>query len=261
LLPPGLTHLSADDNRLTKLPALPDTLTELSVTGNLIPEFTAFPPNLVRLFICRNPAPGPLPALPRTLEWFYANMLGIKALPQWVPTPKERLYATMGVDVLPEPLPPKLQRLYVSDNNLTSLPPLPATLEQLDMSHNCMTQLPTPLPPGLKLLSAVSNLIAWLPDEAPSTLTDFWFDYNQLPNEEEGETIEQYLAAVKPIFERSKNRAMQRTSQVSEELMQAVWNPDRLLRMIEQHGCSRQWNHEQQSYVGGFDFQSVSEVL
>jgi hypothetical protein len=188
-------------------------------------------------------------------------MLGIQALPQWVPTPQERLYAMIGVDVLPGPLPPKLERLYVSDNNLTSLPPLPATLEMLDMSHNQMTQLPTPLPPGLKLLSAVSNLIAWLPDEAPSTLKAFWFDYNQLPNEEEGETIEQYLAAVKPIFERSKKRANQRTKQVSEELMQAVWNPDRLLRTIERHGCSRQWNHELQSYVEGFDFRSVSEVL
>jgi Leucine-rich repeat (LRR) protein len=151
--------------------------------------------------------------------------------------------------------------LRVSSNKLTSVPPLPATLTDVCFAHNYLTALPTPMPPNLKIISAVGNLLAHLPDEMPATITQFWFDKNQLPEEEEDETIEHYLSEVKRLYAKYKARIIARTNIVFEEMMALVWHPDRLVRLIDQYGNMPQWNHDLQKYVPGFDFTAMNEVL
>jgi hypothetical protein len=151
--------------------------------------------------------------------------------------------------------------LRLSDNKLTSVPPLPATITDVCFAYNYLTALPTPLPPRLKSISAVGNLLAHLPDEMPATITDFWFDKNQLPYEEEGETLEHYLSVVKRLYAKYKARIIERTNMVFEEMMALTWHPDRLVRLIEHYGEMPQWNHGLQKYVPGFDFTALNEVL
>ena len=241
-LPSSTKMLIVGYNRLTRLPTLPEGLVMLTANNNLITEFpAAFPPGLKTMFLCRNPAPGMLAPLPVTLERLTACGLGMTALPS--------------------PLPPKLNMLRVSHNKLTSVPPLPATLTDVCFAHNYLTALPTPMPPNLKSISAVGNLLAWLPDEMPATVTDFWFDLNQLPYEEEGETLEHYLSEVKRLYAKYRARIIKRTNEVFEEMMASVWHPDRLVRLIDQYGETPQWNHDLQKYVPGFDFTALNEVL
>ena len=241
-LPSSTKMLIVGYNRLTRLPTLPEGLTTLIANNNLITEFpAAFPPGLKTMYLCRNPAPGLLPALPVTLERLTACGLGMTALPS--------------------PLPPNLEMLRVSSNKLTSVPPLPASVTDVCLAQNYLTALPSPLPPRLKSISAVGNLLAHLPDEMPATITDFWFDLNQLPYEEEGETLEHYLGEVKRLYAKYRARIIERTNTVFEEMMANVWHPDRLVRIIDQYGDSPQWNHDLQTYVPGFDFTALNEVL
>uniref|UniRef100_A0A6C0HLY0 Uncharacterized protein n=1 Tax=viral metagenome TaxID=1070528 RepID=A0A6C0HLY0_9ZZZZ len=242
-LPATLRVLYASKNRLTHLPAvLPRGLTSLMVSHNQITEFTEFPPDIDHLYLCKNPAPGPLPPLPPALKRLTVCSLGIKALPA---------------------LPPRLEMLRASENKLTSLPTLPATVTDICVGHNYLTSLPLPLPPNLVVLAAVWNRLGHLPDpeEFPKTITTFWFDGNALPNEEEGESLEEYLAHVKRLFAKYRARITKRTEAIFEEMMALTWHPDRLARLIEQHGNSMQWNHEEQAYVPGFDFTMMNEIF
>jgi Leucine-rich repeat (LRR) protein len=209
-LPATLTSLYASKNRLTRLPAvLPRGLTSLLVNGNQITEFTEFPPDIDHLYLCKNPAPGPLPPLPPALKRLTVCGLGIKALPL---------------------LPPKLEMLRASENKLTSLPTLPATLTDMCVGHNYLTSLPLPLPPNLEVLGAVWNRLGHLPDpeEFPKTITTFWFDGNALPNEEEGESLHDYLDQVKRCFVKYQKRIAKRTQTIFDELMALTWHPDRV---------------------------------
>jgi len=241
-LPKNLKHLYVSKNRLTDLPTLPQGMLNLTVDNNFITEFKEFPPLITMLHLCRNPAPGPLPALPVTLERLTVSGLGIKSLPT---------------------LPPKLQMLRASCNNLTSLPPLPKSLTDICVGHNRLTHLPMPLPPNLRVLAAVWNRIGHLPDadEVPATIEEFWFDGNAVPNEQEGESMQEYLAEVKRLNVKYKARITKRTQVIFEELMELMWHPDRIIHMIEKHGNSTQWNHEEQCYVPGFDFTMMNDVF
>jgi Leucine-rich repeat (LRR) protein len=208
-IPPHLKYLYLSKNRLERLPALPQTITFLTLDDNLITEFTEFPSSVESLYLCRNPVRGPLPPFPATLERLTICGLGLKSLPT---------------------LPPKLQLLRASENDLTSLPVLPKTLKDICVGHNRLTHLPTPLPPNLEVLGAVWNRIGHLPDpeEFPKTITSFWFDGNALPNEEDGESLEEYLAEVKRLNSKYKARITKRTQAIFEELMQLTWHPDRI---------------------------------
>jgi len=210
LLPEGLRLLYVGHNRLTRLPVLSRTLTSLTVNDNLITEFTEFPPDIEFLYLCKNPAPGPLPPLPPALKRLTACELGIKALPA--------------------PLPPKLEMLRVSCNKLTRIPTLPATVTDVCVGHNYLTSLPLPLPPNLVSLAAVWNRLGHLPDpeEFPKTVTDFWFDGNALPQEEEGESLEDYLTEVKRLYAKYQARITKRTEKVFDELMALTWHPERV---------------------------------
>ena len=209
-LPATLRSLYVSYNRLTRLPpSLPPRLTSLSVNNNLITEFTEFPPEVEVLYLCNNPAPGPLPPLPPALKRLTACELGIKALP---------------------PLPPRLEMLRASCNKLTRLPTLPATVTDICVGHNYLTSLPLPLPPNLVVLGAVWNRLGHLPDpeEFPKTVEQFWFDGNALPNEEEGESLHDYLAEVKRCFVKYQARITKRTQAIFDELMALTWHPERV---------------------------------
>ena len=209
-LPATLRSLYVSYNRLTRLPpSLPPRLTSLSVNNNLITEFTEFPPEVEVLYLCNNPAPGPLPPLPPALRRLTVCDLGIKALPAF---------------------PPRLEMLRASENKLTSLPTLPATVTDICVAHNYLTELPLPLPPNLVVLGAVWNRLGHLPDpeEFPKTITTFWFDGNALPNEEEGESLHDYLAEVKRCFVKYQARITKRTQAIFDELMALTWHPDRV---------------------------------
>ena len=209
-LPATLRLLYANKNRLTHLPAvLPRGLTSLLVSQNQITEFTEFPPDIDHLYLCKNPAPGLLPPLPPALKRLTVCGLGIKVLPA---------------------LPPKLEMLRASENKLTSLPTLPATLTDMCVGYNYLTSLPLPLPPNLVVLGAVWNRLGYLPEpeEFPKTITTFWFDGNALPNEEEGESLEDYLEQVKRCFVKYQTRITKRTQAIFEELMALTWHPDRV---------------------------------
>ena len=209
-LPAALRLLYANKNRLTHLPRdLPRGLTSLMVSHNQITEFTEFPPDIDHLYLCKNPAPGLLPPLPPALKRLTVCGLGIKALPA---------------------LPPRLEMLRASENKLTSLPTLPATLTDMCVGHNYLTALPLPLPPNLVVLGAVWNRLGHLPDpeEFPKTITTFWFDGNALPNEEEGESLHDYLAEVKRCFVKYQARITKRTEAIFDELMALTWHPDRV---------------------------------
>lgn len=209
-LPATLRSLYVSYNRLTRLPpSLPPRLTSLSVNNNLITEFTEFPPAVEVLYLCKNPAPGPLPPLPPALKRLTACELGIKALPA---------------------LPPRLEMLRASCNKLTRLPTLPATVTDICVGHNYLTELPLPLPPNLVSLGAVWNRLGHLPDpeEFPKTVEQFWFDGNALPNEEEGESLHDYLAEVKRLCAKYQTRITKRTNSIFDELMALTWHPDRV---------------------------------
>ena len=209
-LPAELRLLYANKNRLTHLPAvLPRGLTSLMVSDNQITEFTEFPPDIDHLYLCKNPAPGLLPPLPPALKRLTVCGLGIKALPA---------------------LPPRLEMLRASENKLTSLPTLPATVTDICVGHNYLTALPLPLPPNLVVLGAVWNRLGHLPDpeEFPKTITTFWFDGNALPNEEEGESLHDYLDEVKRCFVKYQARITKRTHAIFDELMALTWHPDRV---------------------------------
>jgi len=209
-LPATLRLLYANKNRLTHLPPdLPRGLTSLMVSYNQITEFTEFPPDIDHLYLCKNPAPGLLPPLPPALKRLTVCGLGIKALPA---------------------LPPRLEMLRASENKLTSLPTLPATVTDICVGYNYLTSLPLPLPPNLVMLGAVWNRLGYLPDpeEFPKTVTSFWFDGNALPNEEDGESLEEYLAEVKRLNSKYKARITKRTQAIFDELMALTWHPDRV---------------------------------
>lgn len=209
-LPAGLRILYANKNRLTRLPAdLPRGLTSLMVSHNQITEFTEFPPDIDHLYLCMNPAPGLLPPLPPALKRLTVCGLGLKALPA---------------------LPPRLEMLRASYNKLTSIPTLPATVTDICVAHNYLTALPLPLPPNLVSLGAVWNRLGHLPDpeEFPKTIEQFWFDGNALPNEEEGESLHDYLAEVKRLYAKYQARITKRTNSIFDELMSLTWHPDRV---------------------------------
>lgn len=209
-LPAGLRLLYANKNRLTHLPRdLPGGLTSLMVSHNQITEFTEFPPDIDHLYLCKNPAPGPLPPLPPALKRLTVCGLGLKALPAF---------------------PPRLEMLRASENKLTRIPTLPATVTDICVAHNYLTELPLPLPPNLVVLGAVWNRLGHLPDpeEFPKTITTFWFDGNALPNEEEGESLHDYLAEVKRLYVKYQARITKRTQAIFDELMALTWHPDRV---------------------------------
>ena len=242
-LPASLTSLYVSNNLLTSVPKLPDGLLNLTLDHNLLTKFPEFPDSIQMLYICKNPASGPLPRLPRALETFTACELGITSLP--------------------DPLPPKLQMIRVSCNKLTRIPTLPKTVTDICFGHNYLTSLPLPLPPNLKILACVWNRIGYLPklEEMPKTIEQFWFDGNSVPNEAEDESMEEYIAYVERMFAKSKERITERTNVFFEEMMERLWHPDRLMQIIEKRGNSTQWNHELQTYVSGFDFTMMNEVL
>ncbi len=139
-LPATLLSLNADNNLLSKLPALPAGLRDLRVKSNKLIQITALPASLKLLEVSSN--------LLATLPAFQEGLLNLA-------------FANNQVKSLPK-LPSTLTSLNGSSNLLRNLPVLPASLTSLLISNNLLRRLPE-LPAMLKFLNTSGNKLVELP--------------------------------------------------------------------------------------------------
>jgi hypothetical protein len=85
----------------------------------------------------------------------------------------------------------------------------------------------------LTKLSCEYNQLTRLPETLPAALTKLECSYNLLPENEENESMHDYIARVKAIAEtESKERIVQRCALYFEELAKKVWHPQRVERLM-----------------------------
>jgi len=141
--------------------------------------------------------------------------------------------------VLPK-LPPKLKYLICGHTGLTSLPKLPTTLLSLDCSHTPITSLPG-LHSGLHSLHCDNTQIEVLP-KFPNSLSFHEGQYNLnfsfTPAAglywEQGITCEELLRRWKWHWRNeSQQRIQERCSIIKRELMERMWHPQRVMKLLE----------------------------
>jgi E3 ubiquitin-protein ligase SspH2 len=131
------------------------------------------------------------------------------------------------------PLPDGLQGLYCYQTQITSLPPLPDELQILCCDNTEITSFP-PLPSGLQMLWCPSTQITSLP-LLPDGLQILNCVNTQLTQQNTDETMEEYISRIRlwQLEEASRERIQERTLELKEELVAAVWHPRRVWRLIE----------------------------
>lgn len=139
---------------------------------------------------------------------------------------------------LPDIFPPNLRSLDCSNNQLVTLPTIPPTLNHLYCYRNKLVELPSILPSSLLTLLCFYNKLTDLPD-LPSSL--LWLQFicicNNLPTYpyEGDETVEDYMQRLRFLQEeiQSRSRTQERACTIREELVSAVWAPQRIERLLE----------------------------
>jgi hypothetical protein len=123
-------------------------------------------------------------------------------------------------------------KLDVSGLNITSLPDLPSELQKLYCSNTNLTILPA-LPSGLQILECANTNITTLLD-LPSGLQKFWCD-NTLLVWGKTESIQNYNERWRKWREEqaSKKRSQERSKVIKRDLVENVWHPRRVQKLLE----------------------------
>lgn len=105
----------------------------LNLSRCYLTELPPLPPGLTRLFCERNRLTHLPDDLPDTLKFIDCSFNNLTCLPSTLPRDLDQLYCVNNrIRSLPLRFPPRLRILYCSDNLLTCLPPsLPPSLEYL----------------------------------------------------------------------------------------------------------------------------------
>ena len=136
----------------------------------------------------------------------------------------------LELTALPE-LPEGLVELICYHNRLTKLPDkLPASLRYLNCSGNQLTRLPDNLPARLTVLYCSLNELTTLPETLPRGLRTFACWGNRFPERETEESLWDYVERINAIARRE--RITQRCAAIFEELVQKVWHPSRVERLM-----------------------------
>ncbi|EKT64595.1 NEL-type E3 ubiquitin ligase domain-containing protein [Providencia burhodogranariea] len=167
ILPPHITKLNVEMNRLIALSELPDGLTELNCAYNCLIEWPRLPSEL-KILNCSMNNLVILPDLPDKLEELNCSKTNLLNLPK-LPNGMKILNCYMNNLVNIRNLPPSLEYFYTGCNELVELPELPNTLKLLECSNNYLQYLPM-LPPSITSISASNNRLNELPEELPSQL-------------------------------------------------------------------------------------------
>lgn len=198
-LPPTLSILNVENNRLRELPALPNTLTMMYLSHNLLEDFPSYPGSLIRLDLTHNrlkSIPKEFPIVLRVLK-VSSNQL------ESIPSLSETIISELGIGnnklkALPE-LPLRLLTLGCANNQITEIKNLPATLEVLVCSNNPLRVLQIENLARLKTLVASNCDLREIPlipeynndnddnnnnnDDNDEDKREFYFDGNPLTPE------------------------------------------------------------------------------
>lgn len=154
--------LVLDSLSLKELPRLPDSVSSLSARGNSLRALVNFPPALITLNVSENII-NAISSLPSSLQYLDCSKNKLRLLPL-LPSSLVSIRAEHNqLSHLPA-LPDKLDYLNVSNNRLQALPQLPSTLKDLWIDTNQITHLPSPIPTGLRYLSAMNNCLISIPE-------------------------------------------------------------------------------------------------
>lgn len=118
-LPPQVTHLSVNQNRLVSLPRFSEGLITLTVNENALTQLPQFPRSLRTLDASKNKIDRfPfLPANLRVLDLSHNNLTSVPGLPKY------------------------LTHVYLANNFLNFFPDFPPGIEELDIGYNKLTSL------------------------------------------------------------------------------------------------------------------------
>jgi hypothetical protein len=199
------------------------SIKELLLTGNTITVLENLPPNLETL-ICNLNKIHTINNLPKSLKRLVINYNQLKTLDN-LPSNLEYLDCADNKLEMIQSFPLNLKDLNCSCNCLKNLPNLPKNLKKLYVEYNYLTSLP-PLNEGLITVSYHNNSIGLL-NYVPYSLETIFND-TQKPNK----FIFSYLETLRSTAE--KQRCMNRTRKIKEELMMKVWHPDNLEKWLAQ---------------------------
>jgi Leucine-rich repeat (LRR) protein len=195
---------------------------ELILTGNSITVLEGLPPNL-EILTCNMNKIKEIKNLPATLTHMYCNYNQLTVLDGLPPYLEDLDCADNKIERI-ERLPKSLIRLECSYNKLKSLPALPPKLKILYTQYNYLVCLPT-LPEGLKEIYYHNNKNISELDYLPHSITNLHND--SIP---QNKYVFGYIESLRSRLEKERN--INRTKALKEDLMAAAWHPDRVEKWL-----------------------------
>lgn len=233
-LPPGLKELDCDLSPISALPPLPQTLEVLHCGQTLLTSLPDLPPRLDTL-LCDETPLSALPPLPASLTKLACEETRITSLPE-LPAGLQYLRCGTNPNLTSLPtLPDSLDHLDCSETSVQSLPSLPPRLEWLNCNQTPIKSLPT-IPDRLNCLYISGTQITVLP-KLPDRFyyDDYGLRVSNTPlllQKAPEESYCSYLLRWDELREQleEKERILERTKILAEEIIAAGWHPNRFER-------------------------------
>ncbi len=189
----------------------------LNVSGLNITSLPELPPDL-KILWCNNTHITSLPSFPPGFEAVNCSNTQVTTIPPLPPGFEGLSCCNTPITTLPEPLPPNLDELYIEGTQISVLPELPPKLQYLNIQDTPIQILPD-LPDSLRRLLCYRNSQLILKKDVNEKLAQYkgrWSDWRE--------------------EQASKVRCRERSRMIKEDLVAAVWAPQRIQQWLENGG-------------------------